>query len=234
MDGEAIGLGDIDHLLLVRGDRQTGRIDALVALYKHLQVVVHLGATDLSAYSQDIRLSYRVDQVALTHRHNDARDGAVPVPQFQGGPLDPSEIIRRLERPMSDLHAFVQQQRDQEWQRQIVNAAIADYVQNTPLPETVTQEYIDGLIERIMNRLREEWARSEAAQASGIPVIVPIEQAPEPITDPTIALLESWLAEAPTDQEAIRGAEEDLREFKRNMNLPRKEAGARLHYPEVE
>lgn len=52
--------------------------------------------------------------------------------------------------------------------------------------------------------------------------------------DPTIALLKSWIAEAPTDPEAIREAEEELREFKRNMNLPRKETGARLHYPEVE
>ena len=57
---------------------------------------------------------------------------------------------------------------------------------------------------------------------------------PRPITDPTLALLGSWIAKAPTDQEAIREAEEDLREFKRNMNLPRKETGARLHYPEVE
>jgi hypothetical protein len=53
-------------------------------------------------------------------------------------------------------------------------------------------------------------------------------------SDPTIALLESWLATAPTEPEAIREAEEDLREFKRNMNIPRKEAGARLLYPEVE
>ena len=58
----------------------------------------------------------------------------------------------------------------------------------------------------------------------------------EPITDddPTIALLESWLAQAPSDPEAIREAEEDLREFKQNMNLPRKQTGARLHYPEAE
>lgn len=53
-------------------------------------------------------------------------------------------------------------------------------------------------------------------------------------TDPTIALLESWIAAAPTDRKAIQEAEEDLREFKRNMNRPRKETGARLHYPEVE
>lgn len=52
--------------------------------------------------------------------------------------------------------------------------------------------------------------------------------------DPTIALLEAWIAEAPTDPKAIHEAEEDLREFKRNMNIPRKETGARLHYPEVE
>ena len=52
--------------------------------------------------------------------------------------------------------------------------------------------------------------------------------------DPTIALLESWIAQAPTDPETIREAEDDLREFKRNLNRPRKETGARLHFPEVE
>ncbi len=52
--------------------------------------------------------------------------------------------------------------------------------------------------------------------------------------DASIALLEAWIAEAPTSPDAIREAEEDLREFKRNINLPRKEAGARLHYPEAE
>lgn len=59
---------------------------------------------------------------------------------------------------------------------------------------------------------------------------------PEPATDadPTIALLEAWIAAAPTDRKAIQEAEEDLREFKRNMNRPRKETGARLHYPEAE
>jgi hypothetical protein len=52
--------------------------------------------------------------------------------------------------------------------------------------------------------------------------------------DPTIALLESWIAQASTDRAAIQEAEHDLREFKRNMNRPRKETGARLHYPEAE
>jgi hypothetical protein len=57
---------------------------------------------------------------------------------------------------------------------------------------------------------------------------------PDPQNEASIALLRSWIAQAPTDPEAIREAEEDLREFKRNLNIPRKETGARLHFPEVE
>ena len=52
---------------------------------------------------------------------------------------------------------------------------------------------------------------------------------------PTMALIKSWLEQDATDDpEEILAAEADLLEFKRNMNLPRKEAGARLHYPEAE
>ena len=51
----------------------------------------------------------------------------------------------------------------------------------------------------------------------------------------TMALMKAWLEEDATDDpEEIRQAEEELREFKHNMNLPRKAAGARLLYPEVE
>ena len=51
----------------------------------------------------------------------------------------------------------------------------------------------------------------------------------------TMALLKSWLEEDATDDpEEIREAEAELLEFKRNMNLPRKEGGMRLHYPEAE
>ena len=57
----------------------------------------------------------------------------------------------------------------------------------------------------------------------------------DPENDASIALLQSWLAEDATDDpDEIREAEEDLEKFKRNMNAPRKIAGARLHFPEVE
>jgi hypothetical protein len=64
----------------------------------------------------------------------------------------------------------------------------------------------------------------------------PTENAPlpDPQNEASIALLKSWIAQAPTDPEAIRAAEEDLREFKRSLNAPRKETGARLHFPEAE
>jgi hypothetical protein len=51
----------------------------------------------------------------------------------------------------------------------------------------------------------------------------------------TMALMRSWLEEDATDDpQEIQAAEEELQTFKRNMNLPRKEAGARLLYPEAE
>jgi hypothetical protein len=52
--------------------------------------------------------------------------------------------------------------------------------------------------------------------------------------DPLMARLEARIAEAPTDPLTIKDAEEDLAEFMRNMNAPRKETGGRLLYPEVE
>ncbi len=53
--------------------------------------------------------------------------------------------------------------------------------------------------------------------------------------DATIALLQSWLDEdATNDPDEIRAAEEELAELKRNMNAPRKEAGERLLFPDVE
>jgi hypothetical protein len=63
---------------------------------------------------------------------------------------------------------------------------------------------------------------------------VDIQVAPLVTAQDDIALLESWIAQAPTDPEEIREAEAEFREFKRNLNAPRKEAGERLLFPEVE
>jgi hypothetical protein len=58
---------------------------------------------------------------------------------------------------------------------------------------------------------------------------------PDPTNAASIALLKQWLQEDATDDpEEIQQAEADLKEFKRNMNEPRKLAGARLLYPESE
>jgi hypothetical protein len=51
----------------------------------------------------------------------------------------------------------------------------------------------------------------------------------------TMALMRSWLEEDATDDPRERQvAEQELTEFKRNMDGPRKEAGERLPYPEAE
>ena len=63
-----------------------------------------------------------------------------------------------------------------------------------------------------------------------------VSNASTPIDDENakaIALLESWLsAEATDDPSAIRQSEEDLAEFKRNMNANRLATGERLVFPE--
>ena len=50
----------------------------------------------------------------------------------------------------------------------------------------------------------------------------------------SIALLNAWIEMAPTSPEDILRAEDELLEFKRNLNRPRKESGERLHFPEAE
>ncbi len=52
---------------------------------------------------------------------------------------------------------------------------------------------------------------------------------------PTMTLMRLWLEEDATDDPAEReAAQEGLNGFERNMNQPRRLAGARLHYPEAE
>jgi hypothetical protein len=51
----------------------------------------------------------------------------------------------------------------------------------------------------------------------------------------TLALFRSWLTEDSTGAVgAIRKADRELIEFKRNLNAPRKEAGERILFPEAE
>lgn len=52
---------------------------------------------------------------------------------------------------------------------------------------------------------------------------------------PSIALLQSWLkrSDSPSSPEKIAEAEADLAQFMRDMNAPRREAGERLHFPDV-
>ena len=49
-----------------------------------------------------------------------------------------------------------------------------------------------------------------------------------------LALIDQWLAEAPSDPEDIAAAEEDLRTFQRALNDTRREAGSLPTYPEAE
>ena len=54
---------------------------------------------------------------------------------------------------------------------------------------------------------------------------------PRTKNDPVIALLESWLAEAPTDPEEIRAAQEELNDLLHNLNQNRLATGERPILP---
>jgi len=51
--------------------------------------------------------------------------------------------------------------------------------------------------------------------------------------DPLVARLEALIAEAPTDPEAIREAEDDMNELMRNLNANRRATGERIPFPDV-
>lgn len=91
------------------------------------------------------------------------------------------------------------------------------------------QQVLEGTWEEIA-------LHAEDLKGRHVKIIVSDRPAPAGIEeqDPTIALLESWLREDATDDpEEIRRAEQDLAQFKRDMNAARKEAGERLLYPEA-
>jgi len=81
----------------------------------------------------------------------------------------------------------------------------------------------------------------EEAQKAGVtvPVLVCrtlIEKFPVALDEnaQALRLIEQWIAEAPTDPDQVREAEQDLRSFQRSLNKTHTEAGARLVYPGVE
>ncbi len=90
------------------------------------------------------------------------------------------------------------------------------------------------VIEGTWREVSREAEKLDPDQRVRLLVIPETEGGAAPEEDPTIALLEAWISEAPSDPKAIREAEADLSEFKRNMNGPRKEAGAHLRLPEAE
>lgn len=84
-------------------------------------------------------------------------------------------------------------------------------------------------------RLQEE-ARKEGVSMNELVYRTIAEKFPVLRDEDTQALrlIEQWIAEAPSDPEQVKEAEDDLREFQRAINQTRKEAGARLVYTGAE
>lgn len=92
-------------------------------------------------------------------------------------------------------------------------------------------------------RIEEEALRAGVSPAELLTGLVLEKFGPAPLdaevqkrlNAPSIALLQQWLKESGTrDPNELRQAEEEAQQFKRDMNAPRKEVGARLLFPEAE
>jgi len=93
-------------------------------------------------------------------------------------------------------------------------------------------------MEELRGRLREltsleRGVRQETQQsAQDPPPPRPGQREVDPENAASVALLQSWLEEDATDNpEEVRGAQEELEEFKRGINVERERAGARRIYP---
>ena len=105
----------------------------------------------------------------------------------------------------------------------------------------ITEVWNTGGLYEARRQARIVWDEALADRVQFVPDFAPPVLDPEQekqANTPTITLLDAWLEAAHNKKtrtaEELRAAEEDLETFKRNMNAPRKEAGDRLLYPEVE
>ena len=85
-------------------------------------------------------------------------------------------------------------------------------------PAEIVRQLVDERLPLANGRLQQSALKSDAGDTGNAA---------------TIALLDLWLREDFTDDpDELRKAEQELREFKRNMNAPRKGNGERLLFPE--
>ena len=98
-----------------------------------------------------------------------------------------------------------------------------------PIHEGTPQELASFLAQRLQGRFRLIEIEEEDQRIPTVDEAKPVIDAENAAA---IALLKSWREQDATDDpEEIRQAEEELAEFKRNMNANRAATGERLVYP---
>lgn len=79
VDLSGTALGQLDHLIAVVGDNNSGAVRGFVAIYEHLQFVVNLGT---ASFDRPFVTTYRVNQLAQTDRLDAVVDQAIEMPGF--------------------------------------------------------------------------------------------------------------------------------------------------------
>jgi len=131
-------LGLLDHLVLVRGNTESGRVEALVTLYKHIQLVILLGTTNLT---EDLAVSYRVDQLGKRHRRDDPHDLLLAIPSFARTQAHREEGHASMVAGFTTLTAFIDGWRAERLRRaQVIAETLEEVLGALPEDALITVE----------------------------------------------------------------------------------------------
>ena len=144
-------MGELDHLLVVRGEHATGEIRALVVLFAHLQFVVRLG---VARFDESFMMAHRVDQLGRRERHNDDAEAGISVPPFvplrqigQAAWFDTSEVAMNKILPVAMAAV------DRRTLRELVSKSMSETigsVQGRAITQADISAFADAVAERYL------------------------------------------------------------------------------------
>ncbi len=159
-------MGPLDHLLLIRGHAETGRVEALVALYGHLQFVIRLGQTALPLGRGNILLSYRVDQIGYAERRDHMDDLSLVVPNFESSRSRNGITTTVATQGWRTIFSEIWQQQCNGRMAEIVTECAAELFPGCVLSE-LSDDQIGQLTDLAIRRYKEDFQALMAAQQQG-------------------------------------------------------------------
>jgi hypothetical protein len=140
---EATRIGEVDHLILLKGNAETGEVTATVAIFGFLQFIVRLGKTDLEG---DFAYSYRVDQIGRTRRLDHHEDLALAYVAFEeADDLHETSGVKAFSQGVEKLLAVAEAAQMDRWQSELIQRSIDAVFSGKAEGELITGEEVARL-----------------------------------------------------------------------------------------